>query len=126
MAGSSSVSSSLSDTLAALTDEQDERRVSPIKYRTGPLDYFLAVLCHCQKKATLWISWSDDNPGRQYVKCYNARTLLVDLRNAVWTTKIKRVIMKQLMKEALAQIEVQEKELTGLKQEVARFFSLRS
>jgi len=39
----------------------------------GPFDYEPAVFCHCAKKAALWISWSDDNPGRRYFKCYHGR-----------------------------------------------------
>uniref|UniRef100_A0ACD6A1Q2 Uncharacterized protein n=1 Tax=Avena sativa TaxID=4498 RepID=A0ACD6A1Q2_AVESA len=61
-------------------------------------------------KAALWISWSDDNPGRRYYKCGRSRQhggcdffgwhdrelvddllkqILVDLRDEVW--KLKRV-----------------------------------
>ncbi|KAF8647361.1 hypothetical protein HU200_065397 [Digitaria exilis] len=28
------------------------------------------VICPCGKKAARWISWSDQNPGHRYFKCY--------------------------------------------------------
>ncbi|WVZ77330.1 hypothetical protein U9M48_025209 [Paspalum notatum var. saurae] len=58
------------------------RRKSPIPYRSGPLDYTPFVACHCWEKVALWISWSDENPGRRYLKCFRARlhaALVIDL-----------------------------------------------
>ncbi|KAG2629090.1 hypothetical protein PVAP13_3KG400702, partial [Panicum virgatum] len=82
------------------------RRHSPIPYRRGPFDYEPTVFCHCGTRAALWISWSDDNPGRRYFKCYNAQSggcdfmgwyegpvdvfvhgLLIDLCDTVWALK---------------------------------------
>lgn len=65
------VSSSSSRTSSTALEE--ERCQSPIPYRVGPLNYFPLVTCYCEQKAALWISWSDENPGRRYVKCYRGR-----------------------------------------------------
>ncbi|CAL5041848.1 unnamed protein product [Urochloa decumbens] len=104
-------------------------RRSPIPYRIGPLDYEPPVLCHCGRKAALWISWSDDHPGRRYLKCYRAReggccllrwydgpcdpfvrTLLVDLRDAVWALKSERTQLRSALADALMKLEQQKKE----------------
>ncbi|WVZ87067.1 hypothetical protein U9M48_033762 [Paspalum notatum var. saurae] len=102
-------------------------RKSPIPYRSGPLDYQPFVACHCGKKEALWISWSDENPGRRYLKCYRARSggctfiswfedqvessfirgLLVDLRDAVWELKKERAILKYELSDAVKKIEKQ-------------------
>uniref|UniRef100_K4A1A5 Uncharacterized protein n=1 Tax=Setaria italica TaxID=4555 RepID=K4A1A5_SETIT len=74
----------------------------PLPHRA--LDYEPAVLCHCRKKVALWISWSNDNPGRRYLKCYRCDFicwyegpvdeficgLLVDLRDVVWSLQCER------------------------------------
>ncbi|OEL17276.1 hypothetical protein BAE44_0021704 [Dichanthelium oligosanthes] len=97
-------------------------RKSPIPYRVGPLDYEPAVMCKCGKKATLWISWSDDNLGRRYLKCYNARVggfrfvdlgpvdvfihgLLVDLHDVVWSLKREGPELKAALADALMKLE---------------------
>ncbi|KAJ1291663.1 hypothetical protein BS78_02G333300 [Paspalum vaginatum] len=100
-------------------------RRSPIPYRTGPLDYTPYVACKCGQKTALWISWSDENPGRMYLKCYRARRggcdfiswyegrvgdpfvrgLLLDLGNAVWDLKRERVVLKEELSEAVKKIE---------------------
>ncbi|CAN6348911.1 unnamed protein product [Urochloa humidicola] len=104
-------------------------RRSPIPYRIGPLDYEPAIYCHCRKKAALWISWSDKNPGRRYVTCYNARNggcdfggwyegpvdvficgLLVDLRDAVWALKNERVELKATIADTVMKLELSKKE----------------
>ncbi|KAK3124630.1 hypothetical protein QOZ80_7BG0589630 [Eleusine coracana subsp. coracana] len=114
MAGSWSQSQASQPSVGSSWRKQSERRYSPIPYRVGPLDYHPSVNCHYGMKAALWISWSDDNPGRRYLKCYHAReggcsfsswyegphdpfvqTLLVDLRNAVWTLKRQNAAMRE-------------------------------
>ncbi|KAJ1266509.1 hypothetical protein BS78_08G156600 [Paspalum vaginatum] len=102
-------------------------RKSPIPYRSGPLDYTSFVACHYGQKAALWISWSDENPGRRYLKCYRARSggcnfiawfegrvessfirgLLVDLCDAVWELKKERAMLKDELSDAAKKIEEQ-------------------
>ncbi|KAI4992855.1 hypothetical protein ZWY2020_007168 [Hordeum vulgare] len=77
---------------------------SPVRYRHGPLDYEPADVYDCKEKAAMWISWSDDNPGRRYFNCMRfkrggcdyfswrddpikdpfLKQLIVDLRDRVW------------------------------------------
>ncbi|CAN6291653.1 unnamed protein product [Urochloa humidicola] len=104
-------------------------RRSPIPYRIGPLDYEPTIYCHCRKKAALWISWSDKNPGRRYLSCYNARNggcnfggwyegpvdefirgLLVDLRDAVCALKKERVELKAAIADTVMKLELSKKE----------------
>ncbi|CAN6202551.1 unnamed protein product [Urochloa humidicola] len=131
MAGSFSSSSSQ----ASWSGESGTRR-SPIPYRVGPLAYEPAVLCHCRKKAALWISWSDDNPGRRYLKCFRARDggcefarwyegphnafvqgMLIDLRDAVWALKREKADLHKALGDASMQLEQQRKEVAALKKE---------
>ncbi|KAF8697526.1 hypothetical protein HU200_035858 [Digitaria exilis] len=65
-------SSSSASSQVSWSSERGARK-SPIPYRVPPLAYEPGVLCHCREKAALWISWSDANPGRRYLKCFRAR-----------------------------------------------------
>ncbi|KAL6626781.1 hypothetical protein ACP70R_030507 [Stipagrostis hirtigluma subsp. patula] len=106
-------------------------RPSPIQYRVGPLQYQPPEFCHCGEKAALWISWSDENPGRRYMTCYRAReggceyarwydasppppfvrTLLVDLRDAVWSLKRERDALRRALCDATQRLEEQRRAL---------------
>ncbi|TVU04153.1 hypothetical protein EJB05_50246, partial [Eragrostis curvula] len=129
---SGSGSSSSSRVLSCSWNGEEETRESPIRYRVGPLAYEPAVYCNCVpvRKAALWISWSNKNPGRRYLKCYRARqggcgfigwyegphdpfvqTLLIDLRDAVWELKKQRSVLKLALKEASEDHEAKKKEL---------------
>ncbi|CAL4974521.1 unnamed protein product [Urochloa decumbens] len=133
MAGSFRSSSSR----ASWSGEIGARR-SPIPYRVGPLAYEPAVFCYCRKKAALWISWSDDNPGRRYLKCFRARDggcefvrwyegphnafvqgMLIDLRDAVWALKRERADLQKALGDAAMLLEQQQKETAALKKEAA-------
>ncbi|TVU04599.1 hypothetical protein EJB05_47718, partial [Eragrostis curvula] len=129
-----SSSSSLSSLLG-----DDERRTSPIPYRVKPLEYEPPIECKCKKKAAMWISWSDDNPGRRYLKCFKARdggcdfigwfegphhpfvqTLLIDLRDAVWSLKKQKASLRQAVAELVEKVEGLEDKVDELKEENAR------
>ncbi|KAK3153476.1 hypothetical protein QOZ80_2BG0173880 [Eleusine coracana subsp. coracana] len=94
------------------------------------------VYCNWQQKAVLWISWSDDNPGRRYLKCYRARvggctfmcwyehrhdaflqTLLVDLCNAMWSLKTENTALNEALGEATARLDSMEKKLAVVNKE---------
>ncbi|TVU04187.1 hypothetical protein EJB05_50280, partial [Eragrostis curvula] len=125
---SGSGSSSSSRVLSCSWNGEEETRESPIRFRVGPLAYEPAVHCNCVpvRKAALWMSWSNKNPGRRYLKCYRARvrrwwyegphdpfvqTLLIDLRDAVWELKKQRSVVKLALKEASEDHEAKKKEL---------------
>ncbi|KAE8769617.1 hypothetical protein D1007_58757 [Hordeum vulgare] len=77
---------------------------SPVTYCHVPLNYEPADECDCKEMAFMWISWSDDNPGRRYFNCLHfkrggcdyfswrddpikdpfLKQLVVDLRDMVW------------------------------------------
>ncbi|KAK3164360.1 hypothetical protein QOZ80_1AG0016570 [Eleusine coracana subsp. coracana] len=104
MAVSSSAScSSVSRTL------EEERRHSPISYRVGPLEYHPAINCHYGQKAAMWIFWSDDNPGRRYVKCYRAREGGCDMYE--W----QKVNMREALAESALKLQRKEEEVDELK-----------
>ncbi|KAK3128870.1 hypothetical protein QOZ80_6BG0467500 [Eleusine coracana subsp. coracana] len=134
MAGSSSSSGTTAKTQSL--GESEEKHHSPIPYHVRPLDYRPPVYCDYQQKAALWISWSDDNPGRCYLKCYRARvggyafmcwyecrhdaflqTLLIDLCNAVWSPKKEKTTLKEALGEATARLDSMEKKLAVVKKE---------
>ncbi|KAK3153661.1 hypothetical protein QOZ80_2BG0179280 [Eleusine coracana subsp. coracana] len=116
--------------------ESEEKRHSTIPYCIWLLDYHLQVYCDYQQKAAMWISWSDDNPGRRYLKCYRAQvggcafmcwyehrhdaflqTLLVDLRNVVWSLKKEKTTLNEALGEATARLDLMEKKLAVMKKE---------
>ncbi|KAG0546187.1 hypothetical protein BDA96_02G426300 [Sorghum bicolor] len=81
----------------------------PVPYRVPPLAYEPSMFCNCKPKlkAKRFISWSQAQPGRRYLRCQKVRScdecgfyqwvdeecspwykqLLRDLRDAVWTLK---------------------------------------
>uniref|UniRef100_A0A8R7VEG8 GRF-type domain-containing protein n=2 Tax=Triticum urartu TaxID=4572 RepID=A0A8R7VEG8_TRIUA len=100
---------------------------SPIRYRQGPLDYEPYDPCECRppKKAAMWISWSDENPGRRYRSCYYSRRrdcqyfvwhddpiddpflkqLVLDLRDLVWMLESLNSNLQDATRNAEAQVE---------------------
>ncbi|KAK3126709.1 hypothetical protein QOZ80_7AG0561110 [Eleusine coracana subsp. coracana] len=99
----------------------------------------------CQQKAALWISWSNDNPGRRYLKCYRARvgghafmcwyerqhdafmqTLLVDLRNIVWSFKKEKTTLNEALGEATSRVDSMEKKLVVVKKVEDKVDALKS
>ncbi|KAK3129297.1 hypothetical protein QOZ80_6BG0476690 [Eleusine coracana subsp. coracana] len=97
--------------------EHEEKRHSPIPYRIGPLDYHPPVYYDCQQKAALWISWSNDNPGRHYLKCYRAQTLLINLCNVMWSLKKEKTTLNEALGEATARLGSMDKKLAVVKKE---------
>ncbi|KAK3138356.1 hypothetical protein QOZ80_5AG0367740 [Eleusine coracana subsp. coracana] len=109
------MAASTSNSVTQGLDLEEERRHSPIPYRSGLLEYEPAINCYCGRKAAMWISWSDRNPGRRYLKCYRAlgscsmygwyegpidafvASLLVDLRNVVWSLKGQKADLKEAL-----------------------------
>ncbi|KAK3160931.1 hypothetical protein QOZ80_1BG0068490 [Eleusine coracana subsp. coracana] len=131
-----SSSSSRTTTKTQSLGEYEEKHHSPIPYRVRPLDYHPPVYCDCQQKAALWISWSDNNPGRRYLKCCRARvggcafmcwyerrhdaflqTLLIDLRNVVWSLKKEKTALNEALGEATTRLDSMEKKLAAVKKE---------
>ncbi|XP_048572242.1 uncharacterized protein LOC125554128 [Triticum urartu] len=100
---------------------------SPVRYRVGPMDYEPPTPCECKHKpkATMWISWSDENPGRRYKTCAMSRMggcnfyewhddpiedcflkqLLIDLRDKV---RLLEMMNSELCRGAMA---VQERQV---------------
>ncbi|KAK3145163.1 hypothetical protein QOZ80_4AG0324250 [Eleusine coracana subsp. coracana] len=143
MAGSSSSSRTTAKTQSS--SEPEEKHHSPIPYRVGPLDYHPSVYCDCRQKAVLWISWSDENLRRCYLKCYRARvggcvfmcwyerrhdafvqTLLVDLHNVVWSLKKQKIALNEALGEATARVDSMEKKLAAVKNEEDKVDALKS
>ncbi|KAF7075534.1 hypothetical protein CFC21_080304 [Triticum aestivum] len=95
---------------------------SPIRYREGPLDYEPFTPCDCREKpkAAMWISWSDENPGRRYKTCYRSRRggcefyewhdnpiadpflkqLVIDLRDQVWLFERRNAALQDATRTA--------------------------
>ncbi|TVU30531.1 hypothetical protein EJB05_22161, partial [Eragrostis curvula] len=113
----------------------------PIPSHDKPLGYEPAVFFNCipVRKAALWISWSNEDPGRRYVKCNKSseggcgffgwyevphgpfvQTLLIDLRNAVRTLRTQKAILRQTVNEFIEDVEQKETDLAEFKAEVAR------
>ncbi|KAK3121510.1 hypothetical protein QOZ80_8BG0654880 [Eleusine coracana subsp. coracana] len=103
MASSSSSSRTTAKTQSS--DEFEEKRHSPIPYRVGPLDYHppvggCAFMCwyECRHDALL-------------------ETLLVDLRNVVWSLKKEKIALNKALGEASARLDLMEKKLAAVKKE---------
>ncbi|KAK3123346.1 hypothetical protein QOZ80_8AG0629100 [Eleusine coracana subsp. coracana] len=124
MAGSSSSPRTITKTQSS--GEPEEKRHFPIPCHVRPLDYHPLVYYNCQQKATLWISWSDDNPGRRYLKCYRSWTLHVDLRNVVWSLMKEKTTLNEALGEATARVDLMEKKLAVLKKEEDKVDALKS
>ncbi|CAL4895734.1 unnamed protein product [Urochloa decumbens] len=119
---------------------------SPIPYHERPLDYEPAVLCKCGVKTARWISWSNDNPGRRYLKCFFARAggcdywkwyednmatpfisqLLVDLRDAVRSLKETNKQLKAQLAAFAGRMDEQGVEEAQLRDLVAEIHQLRN
>ncbi|KAK3153495.1 hypothetical protein QOZ80_2BG0174640 [Eleusine coracana subsp. coracana] len=134
MAGSSSSLQTTAKTQSS--GESEEKSHFPIPYQVGLLDYHPPVYYDCQQKAALCISWRDDNPERRYLNCYRAQvggstfmcwykrrhdallqTLLVDLRNAVWSLKKEKTTLNEALGEATTRLDSMEKKLAAVKKE---------
>ncbi|XBI35773.1 hypothetical protein VPH35_121419 [Triticum aestivum] len=90
---------------------------SPIRYIEGPLDYEPFTPCDCP---AMWISWSDENPGRRYKTCYHWRRggcefyewhdnpitdpflkqLVIDLRDKVWLLERRNAALQDATRAA--------------------------
>ncbi|CAO2149356.1 unnamed protein product [Urochloa humidicola] len=107
---------------------------SPVPYRVGPLGYSPAVACRCCRKVPCWISWSDENPGRRYLRCPNGltprdcgffrwvdreatefeRQLLCDLRDAIWQLRREKAEARQgneMLQREIADLEMEKAEV---------------
>ncbi|CAO2203528.1 unnamed protein product [Urochloa humidicola] len=105
----------------------------PIRYRKGPLQYWPTTMCYCRKKAALWISCSDDNPGYATLPaCVDGladanigfgqkrphspfiQELVIDLRKAFWNQRRKNTDYLNRLGDAAIMVE-EHKEVRALR-----------